>query len=111
MKIRNMLPKEEQPIIIAMTASAMKEDRENYLKVMDDFLAKVPFALRPTHGSFMMIPQELVLIIIFFVIFLIPLAARPSASAKLALEVGAQTRLTASQQSWRAGGADKTTFL
>lgn len=41
MKIREMLPPEQQPVIIAMTASAMKEDRDRYLQVMDDFLAKV----------------------------------------------------------------------
>lgn len=40
-KIREMLPEEKQPVIIAMTASAMKEDRDRYLEVMDDFLAKV----------------------------------------------------------------------
>jgi CheY-like chemotaxis protein len=40
-KIREMLPQEQQPVIIAMTASAMKEDRDRYLQVMDDFLAKV----------------------------------------------------------------------
>lgn len=39
-KIREMLPQEQQPVIIAMTASAMKEDRDRYLQVMDDFLAK-----------------------------------------------------------------------
>ncbi|ELR17841.1 ATPase/histidine kinase/DNA gyrase B/HSP90 domain containing protein [Acanthamoeba castellanii str. Neff] len=40
LKIREMLPQKQQPVIIAMTASAMKEDRDRYLQVMDDFLAK-----------------------------------------------------------------------
>jgi len=31
------------PIIIAMTASAMRDDRNCYLKVMDDFISKVSF--------------------------------------------------------------------
>lgn len=57
MKIRSMLPKDEQPVIIAMTASAMEEDRKRYLEVMDDFLAKVrafKFESLATNRCFML---------------------------------------------------------
>ncbi len=39
-QIRERWPKEEQPILVAMTANAMKEDRELYMQVMDDCLYK-----------------------------------------------------------------------